>query len=255
MRSIRSTRVLGRIVAASALAGSTFAIFAGVGAAAATTRPVNATPPTISGTAQDGKTLTGNRGTWDNTPTDYDYQWRRCTSTGIDCTNIVGATRLVYTLTSADVGHALRFRVVAKNADGARTAVSAPTDAVKPATTPTTTTTTTTTTVTTTAPPPAVNHRPSIRILGVRFVGVRVYVRMRVCDDSHRRVNIIERDSRRAVPSYTRRFRTLVPPRPCSTLTRSWMPAPRFRHRITITLWARDYAGLTSLPARRSFVR
>jgi len=78
---------------------------------------------------------------------------------------------------------------------------------------------------------------------------------MRVCDDSRKRLNIIERDSRRGVPAYVRRFRTLVVPRPCSALTRSWLPAPRFRHRITITLWARDLAGLTSRPAARTIVR
>jgi hypothetical protein len=78
-------------------------------------------------------------------------------------------------------------------------------------------TTTTTTTTTTTAPHPAVNHRPSIRILAVRFIGIRVYTRMRICDDSHRRLSIIERDSRGGVPSYIRRFRTLSAPSPCST--------------------------------------
>jgi hypothetical protein len=164
--------------------------------------------------------------------------------------NITDATNLTYTLKTADVGHTLRFRVVAKNADGQTAALSAPTGVVQKAAV-----TTTTTTTTTTAPPPATNHRPSIRILAVRFVGLRTYVRMRVCDDSHRRMNIIERDSRRGVPSYVRRFRTLTAPAPCSTLTRSWIPAPRFRHRLTITVWARDFAGLTSRPASRSFTR
>src|SRR6266404_5678871 len=50
---------------------SALAICAGAGIAAGQAKPVNASPPTITGTPQGGKTLTGNRGTWDNTPTDY----------------------------------------------------------------------------------------------------------------------------------------------------------------------------------------
>jgi hypothetical protein len=241
----------------AAVVASVFAILAGVGTAASTVKPVNATPPTISGTPQEGKTLTANRGTWDNSPTDYDYFWRRCGSDGGSCANITGAHGLTYTLKSVDVGNTLRFRVVAKNADGQTTANSGPTEVIQKAATPPAATTTTTTTTTSPPPAPAGNRRPTIVTLSVRFVGARVYARFRVCDDSRRNVNIIERDSKAGVPSYTRRFRTLVPPRPCAALTRNWLPAPRFRHgRYTLTLTARDALGLTSLrPARRTFFR
>jgi hypothetical protein len=117
-------------------------VFAGAGAAASSAKPVNASPPTISGTAQEGKTLTGNRGTWDNAPTDYNYFWRRCGAGGGNCANISGAHSLTYTLKAADIGRTLRFRVVAKNADGQTTADSAPTDVVQKASGPPTTTTT-----------------------------------------------------------------------------------------------------------------
>jgi len=248
----RGRPIIGGLIVGVMVAGTVlFAAFANAGVAASSAKPVNASPPAISGTPEEGKTLTATRGTWNNNPTDYDYIWRRCASDGFSCVSIANATNLSYTLKSVDVGHTLRFRVVAKNADGQTAALSAPTGVVQKATV----TTTTTTTTTTTAPPPAVNHRPSIRILAVRFIGVRAYTRMRVCDDSHRRMGIIERDSRRGVPSYVRRFRTLTAPAPCSTLTRSWIPAPRFRHRLTITVWARDIAGLTSRPASRSFTR
>jgi hypothetical protein len=128
--------------------------------------------PTI-GTPQEGKTLTGNRGTWDDNPTDYDYFWRRCGSDGGSCANISGAHALTYTLKSVDVGNRLRFRVVAKNADGQTAATSAPTEVIQKAAAPPTTTTTP-------SPPPAspaVNRRPTIVILSVRFVGARVYAR------------------------------------------------------------------------------
>jgi len=118
------------------------AIFATAGVAASTAKPVNSSPPTISGTAQEGKTLTGNRGTWDNSPTDYDYSWRRCSAGGGNCSDIGGAKSLTYTLKGADVGRTIRFRVVAKNADGQDTANSAPTDVIQKAGAPPTTTTT-----------------------------------------------------------------------------------------------------------------
>jgi hypothetical protein len=84
-----------------------------------------------------------------------------------------------------------------------------------------------------------------------------VYARFRICDDSPGNLTIIETDARPGRPSFTRRFATLVPPRPCGVYTRNWLPAQRFRGhgRYTITLSARDKSGLTSLPARRSFSR
>jgi hypothetical protein len=140
----RGRLFLGGILGAgiAAVTASAFAILAGVGTAASSVKPVNASPPTISGTAQEGKTLTGNRGTWDNTPTDYEYRWMRCNKQGKNCSNIGGANSLTYTLKRADVGNTLRFKVEAKNADGKTTATSAPTAVVQKAGAPPTTTTT-----------------------------------------------------------------------------------------------------------------
>src|SRR2546430_225429 len=87
---------------------SALAIFASVGVAASTAKPVNSTPPAITGTAREGKTLTGNRGAWDNSPTDYNYFWMRCGKGGGSCANISGATSLTYTLKAVDVGSTLR---------------------------------------------------------------------------------------------------------------------------------------------------
>ena len=149
---------------------SAFAIFAGAGIAAGQAKPVNASPPTITGTAQEGKTLTANRGNWDNTPTDYDYFWRRCNGGGNNCSNISGAHALTYTLRAADVDRTIRFRVVAKNADGQDDADSAPTDVVQKASTPTPPPTTTTTPSRGSGCPPANSNQVSQMSLPAKLI-------------------------------------------------------------------------------------
>ncbi len=108
-------------------------LFAGAGEAATTAAPVNTTPPTISGTPQDGKTLVGDRGDWNNNPTDYNYRWFRCDKNGGSCSGISGATSRQYTLKGVDVGNTIRFRVQARNADGQTTATSVPTAVIQKA--------------------------------------------------------------------------------------------------------------------------
>jgi hypothetical protein len=158
---------------------------------------------------------------------------------------VAGATGKTYGVRGIDVDHTLRVVVKATNLAGSTTVNSDVSAVVKAATTTPPTPTPTTT-----------NHRPTIAILSIRFVGARVYARFRVCDDSRKNVNITERDSKPKVPSYTRRFRTLVPPKTCAALTRNWLPAERFRHgRYTLTLTARDFAGLTSKAVSRTFFR
>jgi hypothetical protein len=94
-------------------------------------RPANTRPPTISGTPQQGQTLTANRGSWSGgQPQTYAYQWRRCDEVGGGCVDIGGATAATYLLTSADVGRTLRVRVTARNSLGARSATSTPTAVV-----------------------------------------------------------------------------------------------------------------------------
>src|SRR5271163_4957810 len=55
--------------------------------------PVNTAPPTATGTAQQGQTLTEAHGSWTNGPFwNYAYQWQRCNSAGDGCSSISGAT-------------------------------------------------------------------------------------------------------------------------------------------------------------------
>jgi hypothetical protein len=99
--------------------------------------PVNTGEPKISGTAQEGQTLTASSGTWTSASTiTYSYQWRRCNAQGNGCANIGGADTSSYLVRTADVGDTLRVRVTAKNADGSASADSNATDVVKSKTAP-----------------------------------------------------------------------------------------------------------------------
>ena len=86
--------------------------------------PANTALPTISGTAQQTRTLTASTGTWTNSPTSYAYQWRRCNPAGASCTTITGATANTYTLVYTDAGTTTRVAVTATNTYGSTTATS-----------------------------------------------------------------------------------------------------------------------------------
>ncbi len=113
------------------------AIGVGPGAAAGAAAPSNTSPPTITGTPQEGQTLVGHRGQWSGSPTDYNDFWVRCDTTGGSCANISGAhNRNGYLLKKVDVGNTIRFKVQAKNADGSTFESSVPTAVITAATTP-----------------------------------------------------------------------------------------------------------------------
>jgi hypothetical protein len=80
--------------------------------------PVNTAVPTITGTAQQGQTLTEHHGTWSNEPTGYAYQWLLCESSGSGCTEIAGATAQTYVPTSPAVGKRIEVQEIASNAGG-----------------------------------------------------------------------------------------------------------------------------------------
>ncbi|MCW3028692.1 MAG: hypothetical protein JWN81_1903 [Solirubrobacterales bacterium] len=80
--------------------------------------PTNSAPPTITGTAQQGQTLTEHHGTWSNEPTGYSYKWLQCESLGTGCLTIAGATAQTYVPVPADVGHTIEVQETASNAGG-----------------------------------------------------------------------------------------------------------------------------------------
>jgi len=127
-RLISTTLLLATVAVAGAVIGGV-----GIGTAATQARPTNQSPPTVTGTAQVGSTLTAKEGTWAGSPTTFAYVWRRCDTDGGSCADISGATDKTYALKAVDQGNTLRIRVTAGNAEGRTTATSVPTAVVRPA--------------------------------------------------------------------------------------------------------------------------
>jgi hypothetical protein len=105
------------LIAGVALASAALLAFAGGGTAAASAVPSNSSKPTISGTAQEGKTLDADPGNWSPTPNAYQYDWKRCDSGGSGCSPLANTSQS-YTLTSDDVGHRLKVSVSASSDNG-----------------------------------------------------------------------------------------------------------------------------------------
>jgi hypothetical protein len=112
-----------------------FAGSAGAGTARVTATPSNTSPPAISGTVQQGQTLTAVQGAWSGTePLTYTYEWLRCNAGGDHCGTIKGATGTTYLVQREDVNHTVRLTVTARNAEGASSATSVATAIAKPVT-------------------------------------------------------------------------------------------------------------------------
>jgi hypothetical protein len=212
--------------------------------------PTNTSRPTISGTAAVGSELTVSQGSWSTALTSTQRQWQRCSSSGGSCLNISGATGPTYVLHSADVGHRLRVLVTGTNSGGRTPVITSATSVVSGSST---VTTTTTTTVTTTVQG---NRAPVLRFLSLRRVGVRVYARFRICDDSPGALRVTERDIKaRRLPA-TRHFRVVLTGS-CAVFPRSWIPARRFRGsgRFVVSLRPIDSSGDLGLIRSRSLRR
>jgi hypothetical protein len=128
---MRKLQLLGAAAAASAL--TALAALAGLADAQSQIAPANTTPPSISGTARDGDTLTAEEGTWTgDEPMTFTYQWQRCDANGVNCADLAGLTGRTYDVQTSDVGNRIRVRVTARNTTGSTTANSQPTSAVSP---------------------------------------------------------------------------------------------------------------------------
>jgi hypothetical protein len=200
--------------------------------------PTNTATPTISGTPKVGEELDATTGTWTGGVRSFSYQWQRCDAQGGACVSVQDATAKSYGVRSADVGNTLRVVVTATNLSGNTNAVSSPTTLIA-------------TNVPAPAPTPRLNKAPTIRFIGLKRVGHRIYARFAVCDDSAKNVTVVARDSMPGRLGYVRRFSVA----PCSgTQSRNWMLIPRFQHqgRFTTTLRAVDKSGKSSRTVGRS---
>ena len=97
------------------------------GIAAIGPKPALRSAPTLTGSAQQGATLSATTGSWSSSASlQFGYAWSRCNGTGDACTTIAAATGSSYLLTTADVGHTLRVQVTATNSSGSASATSSP---------------------------------------------------------------------------------------------------------------------------------
>ena len=94
--------------------------------------PVDSTVPGITGTAQQGDTLSVSNGPWSSSPT-YGYAWEDCNGAGSNCATIAGATSSSYTLQASDVESTVVAVVTASNPGGQNSAMSAAVGPVSPA--------------------------------------------------------------------------------------------------------------------------
>jgi len=101
-------KAIGLTVTASDRAGSA-AAYASLVGPIAQAKPllVSTAQPQITGVPIEGKPLQVTAGAWSPAPSTVTYAWQRCNANGRACSPITGATAAAYTVTSADVGHAI----------------------------------------------------------------------------------------------------------------------------------------------------
>jgi hypothetical protein len=111
-----------------------------IGAAAP---PQNVQPPSVEGTAQEGRILRADVGKWEPKPATgaaFAYQWKLCDASGGACADIVSATDDMYPVRHTDVGQTLRVAVTpvasaapAPSGETSTAVLSEPTAPVAPA--------------------------------------------------------------------------------------------------------------------------
>jgi hypothetical protein len=85
--------------------------------------PVSTGPPSVTGDAAVGSTLTADPGSWSDPAATFIYAWQRCDISGA-CTAIDGANGSVYTPTTDDLGYWVRVEVTATGVSGTGSADS-----------------------------------------------------------------------------------------------------------------------------------
>ncbi len=112
--TVRATDTTGTTAAYSSLAGLVTA--AG--------KPVATAQPPLTGDPIAGQPLKVEAVSWSAPPSATTYAWQRCNANGRVCTPIAAATTDTYTITAADVGHALLTTVTATVSGAPQTVLS-----------------------------------------------------------------------------------------------------------------------------------
>jgi hypothetical protein len=85
------------------------------------------TAPAVTGSPQQGQTLSADHGHWTGGPSAFAYQWNRCDAAGANCNAIAGATQASYVPAAADSGSTLTVTVTGSNTIGQMSSSSTPT--------------------------------------------------------------------------------------------------------------------------------
>ena len=103
----------------------------GLAAFAPVGSPVDESPPSISGVAEQAQTLSVAAGEWSQSPTSTTYQWELCNASGESCSAVSGATAKTFVVPASALHLTLRVVVSEANAAGSGTpTASAPTAAI-----------------------------------------------------------------------------------------------------------------------------
>ncbi len=120
-----------RVLVSATNAGGTTSASSAPTAIVLPAAPTNTSPPTVSGEAREGQTLTASTGEWTEAST-TSRQWERCNQAGGSCVALAGETGSSHLLGAADIGSTLRVVVTATNAGGSTSAASPVTAPVLP---------------------------------------------------------------------------------------------------------------------------
>ena len=95
-------------------------------------RPTNVQAPTLSGTFAQAQTIRVSPGSWNGLqPITFTFEWLRCDTAGNNCVVQPGFNDDAYVLREGDVGKTIRARVVARNARGQASRLTAASAAVQ----------------------------------------------------------------------------------------------------------------------------
>ncbi len=123
----------GVALVVAALAAVLMSVVAASGASTRVAPPDSTAPPKVKGQAQEGQVLRATNGHWRSATVRgavFSYQWRLCDAGGQSCSDIPGATDVLYAVRHGDAGNSIRVEVTATMGQQSGSATSEATDKV-----------------------------------------------------------------------------------------------------------------------------